>query len=76
MRCTVDEVVHLAREYVGGSTSLADPLRILVEGRKGVVVLTDAEGRDQIEALHSEFVVTSSALGDLGLFCVATSKGR
>lgn len=76
MRCTVDDAVRLAREYVGGSTSLADPLRILVEGREGVVILTDTEGRNQIEALRSEFMVTSSALGDLGLFCVTTSKGR
>lgn len=75
MRCTVDDAVRLAREYVGGSTSLADPLRILVEGREGVVILTDTEGRDQIEALRSEFMVTSSALGDLGLFCVTTTKG-
>jgi hypothetical protein len=76
MRCTVNDAVRFARGYGGGSTSLADPLRILIEGREGVVVLTDAEGRDQIEALHSEFVVISSALGDLGLFCVATSKVR
>ncbi len=74
MRCTVEEAVRLAQGYVGGFTSLAYPLRILVEGCERVVVLTDAEGRDQIEALRSEFVVTSSALGDLGLFCVTTSK--
>ncbi|NSL20200.1 hypothetical protein [Agrobacterium tumefaciens] len=76
MRCTVDDAVRLARGYVGSSTSLADPLRILFEGREGVVILTDTEGREQIEALRSEFMVTSSALGDLGLFCVTTSKGR
>jgi len=62
-QCSPDDVVTMARRFNGGITELLGVVNELIAGRRGVVVLTDNDGSQQLQRLAENYVVTLHPLG-------------